>query len=180
MRLIKESIPRTFGYEGSLLRASTGMSCQRDVWSSAFAVHIGAVEGQSAERICRLLADAYVQGTLCYRGNIRHVLTSDDYSEDTAWESVVSGNRSKNRYQNGAYWGTPTGWVCYAIAQADRDLACRLAKEYVEELREGDFRKGSEYGSPWECMHPDGNYRQNAVYMTSVTCPLAAFHQLSW
>jgi hypothetical protein len=24
-------------------------------------------------------------------------------------------------------------------------------------------------------MHPDGNHRQNPVYLTSVTCPLAGF-----
>jgi hypothetical protein len=58
-------------------------------------------------------------------------------------------------------------------------LAARtLASEYIAELREGDFRKGPEFGSPWECMHPDGAHRQNPVYMTSVTCPFAAFRRM--
>lgn len=84
------------------------------------------------------------------------------------------GPHKKNTYQDGAYWNTPTGWVAYAIAQINTDLATKLFKEYIEELREGDFRKGSEFGSPWECMHPEGDYKQNPVYMTSVTCPLIA------
>ncbi len=83
-----------------------------------------------------------------------------------------------NRYQNGAYWHTPTGWVAYAIAQVDRKLAAQLLREYVDALRAGDFRRGLEFGAPWECMHPDGDYRQNPVYMTSVTAPLAAIQRL--
>ena len=64
------------------------------------------------------------------------------------------------------------------MAQIDPDAARELALAYVSELREGDFRRGEAYGSPYECMHPDGNYTQNAVYLTSVTCPLAAFRLL--
>jgi len=127
-----------------------------------------------------MLSEAYVKGSLSFQGNIRHVLVDDDFSENTAWELTVEGHSRKNCYQNGAYWGTPTGWVCYAIAQIDEKLALKLAKEYIDNLREGDFRKGSEFGAPWECLHPDNNYMQNAVYLTTVTCPLAAFYKLKW
>jgi len=60
----------------------------------------------------------------------------------------------------------------------DEPLAKQLAGEFIEELREGDFRKGPEFGSPYECRHPEGDHRQNPVYLTSVTCPLAAFVRL--
>ena len=100
---------------------------------------------------------------------------SGDFSAKTAWEVALV---PKNRYQNGAYWGTPTGWVCYAIARVDYALAQQLAREFIAELREGDFRQGPEFGSPWECMHPERNHRQNPVYLTSVTCPLAAFRRI--
>jgi hypothetical protein len=69
--------------------------------------------------------------------------------------------------------------VAYAIAQADPAAAKQLAQEYLMELRAGDFRLGPEYGSPWECMHPEDNHRQNPVYMTSVSCPLAAFRRIA-
>ena len=169
------SIEVRFALEGGLYRASTGKSAQPDVWGTAFGVSIGAF-GQSAEaRACAALAQAHRAGALAWRGNIRHVLTTDDASAETAWADT---DYAKNRYQNGAYWGTATGWVCVAIAKLDRELARRLAGEYVAELREGDFRRGEAFGSPWECLHPSGDYRQNAVYMTSVTCPLAALRAL--
>ncbi|MEI6072289.1 MAG: hypothetical protein WCS31_10890 [Verrucomicrobiae bacterium] len=173
---ICDSIPETFAHPGGLLRASTGMSSQPDVWGSAYAVYNGAVTGKVSERICSALADAFRAGTLAWKGNIRHVLTSDDFSDQSAWESTVSC--PFNRYQNGAYWNTPTGWVCFAIAQADESLARQLADDYIEELIENDFRKGPEFGAPYECLHPEGGYRTNPVYMTSVTGPLTAFRRI--
>jgi len=82
----------------------------------------------------------------------------------------------KNTYQNGAYWNTATGWVCHAVAKKDLRLARKLAAEYIDELKKGDFRLGGGHGSPWECIHPNGN-RQNPVYMTSVTVPLGVFRK---
>jgi hypothetical protein len=58
------------------------------------------------------------------------------------------------------------------------EAARELAEAYIAELRDGDYRKGPEFGSPWECMHPDKNHRQNPVYMTSVTCPYALFQEI--
>ena len=173
-------IGRTFSsHKSGLLQASTGKSNQPDVWGSAFAVYADAVEQEYQESICRTLVKAYKEKTLSWRGQIRHVLTSDDYNEKTAWESL-SHFCAKNSYQNGAYWGTPLGWVCFAMAKVDEKSAVTLATEYIDELIKGDFRKGKEFGSPWECMHPEDNYKQNPVYMASVTCPLAAFNRLGW
>lgn len=170
-----KAVGETFSLPNGMYRAATGMSAQPDVWGTAFGVYLGAFPPERALAASQALAKAESSGTLAWRGNIRHVLTSDDFSDSTAWENT---DVPKNRYQNGAYWGTPVGWVCYAIAQVDLEAAQRLAGEYIAELREGDFRKGPEFGSPWECMHPDGDHRQNPVYMTSVTCPLAAFRRM--
>lgn len=172
---LKRAIDVTFPAVDGLLRASTGASAQPDVWGTAYAVYVGALTPGKKAAACRALANAYDAGTLAWRGNIRHVRTTDDFSDATMWERALA---AKNTYQNGAYWGTPVGWVVYAIARIDRPMAARLAREYLAELREGDFRNGPESGSPWECMHPDGNHRQNPVYLTSVSCPLAAFVRL--
>ncbi|MCC6694026.1 MAG: hypothetical protein IT365_00220 [Candidatus Hydrogenedentes bacterium] len=172
---LRQAIEATFAQDSGLYKASTGHSAQPDVWGTAFGVYIGAFDPERTQAACTALARAYHAGTLTSRGNIRHVLTSDDFNASTAWEDT---DCKLNTYQNGAYWGTPTGWVCYAIAQVDPEAARQLAAEYVVELREGDFRKGPEFGSPWECFHPSNNHRQNPVYMTSVTCPLAAFRRI--
>jgi hypothetical protein len=169
---LKQAIDATFPAVDGLLRASTGFSAQPDVWGTAYAVYVSALTPEKEQAACKALAQAYEEGTLAWRGNVRHVRTTDDFSDTTMWERAIP---KKNTYQNGAYWGTPVGWVAYAIAKVDRTLAARLASEYIAELREGDFRRGPDFGSPWECMHPDGNHRQNPVYLTSVTCPLAGF-----
>ena len=173
---LREAIGATFPLPSRFLRASTGTSAQPDVWGTAFAVYVDALTRDIADGACRALAQALREETIAWRGNIRHVPTDADYSAESAWEKALT---AKNTYQNGAYWNTPTGWVCYAVARVDRLLAADLARAYIEELREGDFRRGPEFGSPWECMHPAGAHRQNPVYMTSVTCPLGVFLRMA-
>jgi glycogen debranching enzyme len=172
-RLRQAFIP-VFQLSNGWFRASTGLSAQIDVWGTAFAVYIGALAPEAERAACAALAKALRKETIAWKGSIRHVPTDADFGPASAWERAYA---AKNRYQNGAYWPTPTGWVCFAVAKVDKGLAQKLAREYLEELREGDFRKDAEHGSPWECMHPDGQHRQNPVYLTSVTAPLAAFQR---
>jgi len=169
---IKKNIPEVFMDDRGMLKASTGKSRQADVWSTALGVYLNILEGESSVKSCKTLAKAYKEGSLSFKGNIRHILTTGDFNETTAWEHSLA---DKNTYQNGAYWGTPTGWVCYAIAQVDIKSAKKLAGEFVEDLRETDFRKGKEFGGPYECFHPETGNLQNPVYLTTVSCPYAVF-----
>lgn len=170
---IKGNLVSIFADDRGMLRASTGKSRQADVWATAFAVYIGALDRPNREKASRALAKAFEAGTLAMEGQIRHVLTTDDFDPGTAWEKSLA---SKNTYQNGAYWGTPTGWVCDAIARTDKAAAGMLANEFIDHLRKTDFRvKGNENGGPYECVYPPSGYRQNPVYMTTLTCPLAVF-----
>ncbi|WP_157941210.1 MULTISPECIES: glucosidase family protein [Arenibacter] len=171
---IKVAIPTLFMDERGMLRASNGKGGQADVWSTALAIYYDILSKEDTERTSRFLSIAYEKGYLAYKGNIRHILTTDDFNESTAWEFSLA---KKNTYQNGAYWGTPTGWVCYAIAKTNFNLAQKLAKEFIEDLRQNDFRKGIDYGAPFECIHPSG-HTQNPLYMTTLSCPLAAFRTI--
>jgi hypothetical protein len=171
---LKNEIPKTFSDRRGMLLASTEKSSQADVWSTSLAVYFGILEGENMKKTCRFLSESYKNGTLAYKGNIRHILTTDDYNDSTAWEYSLA---TKNTYQNGAYWGTPTGWICFAIAQVDINNARQLANEYIEELKTNDYRKGDEFGAPFECFHPEGN-SQNPVYLASVVCPYAAFKRI--
>ncbi len=169
---IKKAIPEVFMDKRGMLKASTEKSRQCDVWSTSLAVYLGVLDTEQTEKSCKTLAQAYKEGSLAYKGNIRHILTTDDFDNTTAWEYSYS---KKNTYQNGAYWGTPTGWVCYAIAQVDLNTAQQLAKEFINDLRETDFRKGNEFGGPYECFHPETGNLQNPVYLTTVSCPYIVF-----
>ena len=168
--ILKISIKGTFIDARGMLRASTGISAQADVWATSLAIHLGVLTGQSRLKAAQYLRDAYLRGELSQKGNVRHIIKSDDFSSTTAWEKSVV---PINTYQNGAYWGTPVAWVCQAIAFVDLPSAQKLAKEFIQELREGDFRKGDTFGSPWECFND--KLTQNPVYLTSVAVPLIIF-----
>ncbi len=170
--LLKISIIRAFSDARGMLSASTGTSAQADVWATSLAIHLGILSGQLRLKAAQYLRDAYLRGELSQKGNIRHVIKSDDFSPTTAWEKSAV---SINTYQNGAYWGTPVGWVSQAIAYVDIQTAQKLAKEYVQELRDGDFRKGESFGSPWECFND--KLTQNPVYLTSVAVPFIIFNK---
>ncbi|MDN3686866.1 hypothetical protein [Cyclobacterium jeungdonense] len=170
-KTIQEAVPEVFHDASGLLKASTGSSNQPDVWGTALAVYEGVLQGEARDTACRALAEAYENGTLSYRGNIRHVLTDHDFDSDRVWEKSMA---PKNQYQNGAYWGTPVSWVVHAIYQVNPGAARKLVSEYITELKENDFRKGAAFGAPYECFNPDG-YTQNPVYLTSVASPLAVF-----
>ena len=168
--LLKISIISTFSDARGMLRASTGISAQADVWATSLAINLGVLTGKSRLKAAQYLRDAYLRGELSQKGNIRHVVQSDDFSATSAWEKSVV---PINTYQNGAYWGTPVAWVCQTIAFVDLSSAQKLAKEFIQELREGDFRKGDSFGSPWECFND--KLTQNPVYLTSVAVPLIIF-----
>ncbi len=171
---IKQVLPDLFIDHRGMIRASTGKSNQADVWATALAVYFGMLEGEYLKNACHMLAKAYISGNLSYKGNIRHILSSDDFSEQSAWEFT---GVAKDVYQNGAYWGTPTGWVCYAISKVDVKAAADLAAEFINDLRENDYRKGSDFGAPYECFNKSG-YRQNPIYLTTVACPLIVFKSM--
>ena len=154
------------------LKASTGLSAEPDVWGTAFACHLGLLSNDADAGAREALVYALRHGTIAWEGAIRHVPTSHDFGSDTAWEKSYA---RKNTYQNGAYWPTPVGWVCRAVADIDEALARDLAAQYIAALRKDDFRKGDDYGAPWECRHRENNHRQNPVYLTSVSEPRAAF-----
>ncbi len=172
---LQAAFEKTFAMDTGFFSASTGLSGQTDVWGTAFAVYVDALSPARKRAASEALADALRRGVIVWDGAIRHVPTDGDFNASTAWEKSFA---AKNRYQNGAYWDTPVGWVCYAVAQVDFPLAEELARGYVAQLREDDFRKGPEHGAPWECRHAEGNHRQNPVYLTSVACPLAAFRRI--
>jgi len=172
---IKKNIPDIFATSSGWLNATTGICKQHDVWGTAYAIYIDALEGRIKKNALSAIRDAYRSGIMCYQGNVRQILTSENYSESSAWEKAWS---PINRYQNGAYWGTASGWVFYALYQADKESFSKMVNEYIDELTEGDYRKSKEYGSPWECFHPDGNWRQHSVYKTSASLPFTSLKRI--
>ncbi len=173
-RRLKEEIPQRFSDSRGMLLASTGKSRQADIWSTVMAIYYGILDGEQVLNASHTITDGYKKGLLAKSGNIRHIFIGEDFSEKSAWEKSLV---RKGDYQNGGYWGTPTGWVCFTMAKTDPEAAKQLAKEYIDNLRAGDFRKGGEFGEPWECYNLEAP--QNSIYMTTVTSPYTVFKSLS-
>jgi hypothetical protein len=176
---ISNNILPTFAdpqYIGGWLRGATKKCRQPDVWATLFALHLGILPEQAAARARDTVADA-VRGenhVIEYQGAVRHVPTTHDFSDTSAWEDSLRG---KGFYQNGAYWHTPTGWLIEALYSVAPDLAKSVFDRYVTHLKEYDYRKGKQ-GAPWECFGINLAGAQNPVYMTSVTLPLAVLQKM--
>ncbi|HVV52295.1 MAG TPA: hypothetical protein VHO06_21680 [Polyangia bacterium] len=99
-----------------LYYAATVDDRQFDVWGSAFAVFLG-VAGPHTTDIANWLVANYAG--LAQNGQFRHLTPGEywDYLLVPATEEPVG------TYQNGAFWGTPSGWIAYAIAQVNPSLA---------------------------------------------------------
>lgn len=155
--------PRIQGW----LMAATEVGRQADVWGTLYALHLGVLPEAAAGRALATVVDAVRRRTIVFEGAVRHVPTDLDASPTSAWERTAV---RLNTYQNGAYWHTPSGWLIAALRKRDPRLAAQVLADYVDHARRGDFRRGSDQGAPWECIHP-GGYAQNGVYMTSVALP---------
>ena len=58
------------------------------------------------------------------------------------------------------------------------DPLWRVPNLGVAHLRRQDFRKGPGHGAPWEVYGPNGQARQNPVYMASVALPYGILKRL--
>ena len=190
--LTASHIPDTFACDrdaGVWLKACTGISAQPDVWGSIYAIYIDSAEGPrrqsgfSAESysnvlppdtraaVLRQLAAALRSGTIEFEGALRHVPLDRDASAHSAWERTPTPH---NRYQNGAYWHMPSGWLISILKADYPELAQALANRFVAHMRQNAFTRGESCGAPWECIGRDGAARQNPVFGPSITVPLAA------
>lgn len=168
-RQIRSAIPEAYfkrlpNGEGWLLSA-TGVGNQPDVWGSAFAVWSGAVSGTAADAIGRALRRSFLDRTAVRDGCVRQILITDALNHG-GWQSSVV---PVGTYQNGGYWGVPTGWVIAAIARVDRVAAARLAADYVDFLRSHMRPDGT--SEAWEWFNPETGDRNNPLYVATVALP---------
>ena len=177
-KTIRPNLARTFadpaGKDG-WLRASTGLSSQPDVWGTLFALHLNVLDHKQANAALKTIADAVSREAITLEGGVRQVPTDRDFSKTTAWERSMC---TINTYQNGGYWHTASGWLIGALWRHDRGLALQVFSEMLAQLRAQDYRKGPGHGAPWEVYGPNGQGRQNAVYMASVALPYGILKRL--
>jgi hypothetical protein len=157
---IVEALPRLWDDSPGAFLAASQDCRQLDIWGNAYAVYLDIPLGDRRQRVLDFLTSHHDRFT--WRGQIRHVLHGE------YWQRLLIPIEP-DRYQNGAYWATASGWMIYALAQTEPTLARRLWHELL-----ADFQSRG----VCECIH--GEYRQLPSYVVSATNPLAAARRLDW
>jgi hypothetical protein len=144
--------------KGMYLAASHGCS-QVDIWGNAFAIYIDFPLGNKKRKIENYLAQNFT--SIVKRGQIRHLPKPEH------WEKTLFSVPPET-YQNGAYWGTASGWIAYALFESHPNLAKNIFKELIY-----DYQKNGVF----ECINND--YTKIKNYVVSVINPLGAIKKLS-
>lgn len=150
------------------LHSATGVGNQPDVWGSAYAISTGAVETLTAEKVARALVRAFREKTAVREGCVRQILTTDPTNKG-GWQHSVS---KVGTYQNGGYWGTPTGWYISAIDKVDPQAASDMARDYIQFLR--NHMRADGMTEAWEWFNPDTGQHANPLYVATVALPYLA------
>jgi hypothetical protein len=150
------------------LRAATGVSGQADVWGTLYALYLDVLSPRVRERAIDQILRDLEAGHILHEGALRHVPLNRDASPTTAWEKTIAPH---NRYQNGAFWHMPIGWLIAVLERTHPHRAASVFRDYIAQLRDGDFRQGQPHGAPWECLGWDGTADQNPAFVPSVAMP---------
>lgn len=159
-RAVERNLDRLWSRRDGAFLAATRDCRQLDVWGNAYALWIEFPLGRRREAVVRWLHDH--RHEILWRGQVRH-LPRGQY-----WQRLLMPVEPE-RYQNGAYWATASGWLMYALAQADPELARQAWRELLEDFRSGGI---------CECVNQ--GYRQLPSYVVSATNPLAAARRLGF
>jgi len=158
--LIEKNLSAALWDEKAGMYLAATQDCRQiDIWGSAYAVYIGFPDQKRNVRISRYLVENYSK--IVYAGQVRH-LPGGEY-----WQKT-SQPIPKDEYQNGAYWGTATGWVAYAIAQLAPALASNMLGDMIDYYRRYDA---------FECVNDKGQQKIPG-YGASVGNPLAAIRRM--
>ena len=169
--LIRANLERVFASDQAdcgWLCAATGVSGQADVWGTLYALYLDVLSPPVRKRAVDQVLQDLDCGQILYEGALRHVPINCDASPTTAWEKTIAPH---NRYQNGAFWHMPVGWLIAVLDREQPDRALAVFQEYIAHLRKNDFRRGGTFGAPWECIGWNGKAEQNPAFVPSLATP---------
>jgi hypothetical protein len=142
---------------------------QHDVWASAYAVVLGAVDDSTADKISdalwRMLPTHSMYSNGCFQdGQIRTFPKYDPYF--TSFRTTIP----TGEYQNGGYWGTATGWVAKAVDRRHHNAALNLLHDWRVKC-EGI----SDSYRPYEAEHQaggDNSWTYSYLYGANAALPV--------
>ncbi len=160
---IRASLEHLWSPEHGLYLAGSADCRQADVWGSAYAGVIGALDPARHRLVAATLRAGRERFLL--RGQVRHLLLPEFWQRRV----VVAEWTEPGTFQNGPYWGTASGWMAEMLELAAPGAGLALLRELA-----ADF----EAHGIWECIGPDG-YARVANNLSSACLPYAAWKKLS-
>ncbi len=127
------------------LRAATGVSGEAFVWGTLYALYLDVLSPAARKRAVDQVLKDLETGQIMFEGALRHVPLDRDASPTSAWEKSITPH---NRYQNGAFWHTPTGWLIAVLDREHPQKAQAVFAEFMAHVRREDFRQGRSCGAP--------------------------------
>jgi hypothetical protein len=162
---LREAVAKTFlrkiAGDEALLISATGLGCKYDVWGSALAVAEGILPAKEETAVCRGLLSLYKTGGIVAEGQVRAMPPSGPLGG--FWEQAAT---PPGHYQNGAYWGTMSGWLIVALHQVEPTAAQAVLHELVASVT-----RDRPAGAPWEWVNPALGLQRNPLYCATVALP---------
>jgi hypothetical protein len=176
MALIEKNLGPTFYHDTAIpgegwLHSATKFSNQPDVWGSAYAVEVGAVDKETADKVARSLLRGYKDHSLVKNGWVTQVLMNDPKFPN-GWQRSTC---AFGDYQNGGFWGTGTGWYILALNTIDPAAARAMTNDFVKDLRANLQPNG--ITQSWEVINGFGKNFQHAGYLATVAFPYAQLNR---
>lgn len=160
--LIRANLHLLWSPEHELFFAGSQACRQADIWGSAYACVIEAVDEAQRTVIARSLLAK--REHFVHRGQIRHLLRPE------FWEKLIIADEwtAPGCFQNGAYWGTATGWMAEVFEHTQPGSGMELLRTLA-----ADF---AAHGI-WECVGRD-DYARVANNLSSACLPYATWKKL--
>ncbi|HZZ44100.1 MAG TPA: hypothetical protein VFE58_14280 [Tepidisphaeraceae bacterium] len=160
---IRKNLGALWSPTDNLFLAGSQDCRQPDIWGSAYACAISAIDPPRRQ----VIADSLWQkkGRFLFRGQVRHLLTPDH------WQKLILDvpETQPGNFQNGAYWGTATGWVAETFEPTRPGAGIKLLTDLVQDFHDHGV---------WECIGPAG-YQRIENNVSSACLPYASFKRLT-
>ena len=137
---------------------ATDLERKIDIWGNAYLVNIGFPIGDKLQRLLDFLVTNYDNYT--YAGQVRHLPQGEH------WSHVIY-EVPKGTYQHGAYWGTASGWVAYALSRKEPKLASAMLNDMIDYYQQEGV---------YECVNKQ--YTKVKDYVASITNPVGAIKRI--
>ncbi len=157
-KTIEKSLEKLWDKDSGMFYAATIDCRQIDIWGNAYAVYIGFPLGDKKSRIVDFLynnREKYIMN-----GQIRHL------TEPETWKKTLIPVKP-GTYQNGAYWGTASGWIAFALLEKYPEQSSKILTDLISDYQQR---------GPYECINVD--YVKINNYVASAVNPLGVIKKI--